>query len=112
VSDIRLDPGNAYEAIDRLGRRLRAGERPALEAGGKVVKGRAKELVPVDTGALKADIDVRPDPPDGVRVGTENIEYAAKVERDKAYLRPAADETQPQQRRAIADELRRRILRL
>lgn len=66
----------------------------ALEASARRIEATAKELVPVDTGRLRASLAIDPSIDRLTwRVGT-NVEYSVNVEfglgqREQPYLRPA-----------------------
>ena len=58
-----------------------------LLIGAKEIQTDAREIVPVDTGALRRSIKHRR-VEDGFAIGTNQV-YAAPVEKKKPYLRPA-----------------------
>lgn len=86
---VRLDNSALAAAVD-AGVEALVGK--ALEAGAES----ARRLVPVDTGALQADITVEQDGASGT-YGPRNVEYASFVEfgtgrgPEQPYLRPSID---------------------
>jgi hypothetical protein len=86
-----LNQKQAIRAIDRLEKRIATRQQmsDSLEKGAHPVEETAERLVPVDTGALRNDIQIGEDR-EGVAI-FNTLDYAARIEFTvKSYLRAAA----------------------
>lgn len=92
---VKMDVANAISKLKKYDLIKIEQTKKALKEAATNVENRAKKIVPVDTGILRASIRILHARFDqlGYEVGT-NIEYATKIEFRKPYLFPAFEKTQ------------------
>ncbi|MFS0736935.1 HK97-gp10 family putative phage morphogenesis protein [Sphingomonas sp. 1P06PA] len=120
---VRIDGLKDVEArLEKLRSAAAAGEvRAALKAGGEVIASRAKELVPVDTGALRDSIEVQlpsGNAPTAI-VGAREpqgfydnyIEFGTVNMPPQPFLRPAWEEQRDDAQRIVSKHMRGSVKR-
>ncbi len=107
--DNRHSVANMIRRLDEIQQTV---DRTLGEAGeviGISITSDAKQIVPVDTGRLRADIDYQVDEPGDmvVRIMVGNdVHYSIFVEVSQPYLRPAVEGNKDVMRREIQAALR------
>lgn len=99
--------------VDRFYRLLDKTKEEMLEDAGKFVEGKARILVPVDTGNLKGSLDNRMKNAYTVQIGTDveystDVEFGTSKQSAQPYLLPAYE----MNKEKIKERMRKRVAQL